>query len=234
MKTIKPDWPAPAYIHAHTTLRDHWGFADTGYKSERARNDLVKALSLPANPVWLNQIHGNKAVEANEQNRDACADAAYTSQKNTVCLVMTADCIPVLVCDKQGSQVAAIHAGWRGLANGVIEETLKNMRIDPANLLVWLGPAIGPERFEIGDDVHKIFTSESADAETCFKSLKPGKWLADLHGLAKLRLKKIGVNNVYRSDYCTYIHEEMFYSYRRDGAKTGRMASLIWIGKDAN
>jgi YfiH family protein len=231
MKTVKPDWPAPANVQAFTTLRQTWGFPNTDYKCPVVREDLTSALSLPNNPIWLNQVHGNQVVEAAASSLNADADASFTSQPETVCVIMTADCIPVLVCDKAGKHVAAIHAGWRGLASGVIEETLKTMQIDPENLLVWLGPAIGPNKFEVGEDVHKIFTSEDVNAESCFKPHTPGKWLADLHSLARLRLQRSGVNNVYSSDYCTHTHDDMFYSYRRDGANSGRMASVIWIGK---
>lgn len=234
MKTIQPDWPAPDNVHAHTTLKQTWGHPDANYKSQETRTRLVETLALPDNPVWLNQVHGDHAVTADFENLDKDADASYTSTPERICVVMTADCIPVLVCNKQGTKVAAIHAGWRGLAAGIIEKTIAIMEMPADDTLVWLGPAIGPEKFEVGKDVYKIFTDQDRGTAQFFKTHKPEKWLADLHSLARAKLMKVGIKGVYTSNYCTFSQTDKFYSYRRDGGKTGRMASLIWIGKPKN
>ena len=155
------------------------------------------------------------------------ADAAFTSVKNKVCVVMTADCLPMLICNQQGTQVAAAHAGWRGLHAGVIEATLEKFSDSPQKLLVWLGPAIGPDAFEVGEEVRNAFLQDMPDANMAFRTNRPGHWLADIYMLARLRLQRYGVESIYGGNFCTYSDRERFYSYRRDG-KTGRMASLIW------
>jgi YfiH family protein len=160
------------------------------------------------------------------------ADASFTKNKNTVCVVQTADCLPLLVTNKEGTVVAAIHAGWRGLLNGVIENTMHQMNVPPHECLVWLGPAISQKHFEVGSDVKQSFCKKHHEAEKAFQSVPSQKWLADIYALAKIRLESLGVNEVYgggiANDYCTYAQHEDYFSYRRDG-ETGRMASLIWI-----
>lgn len=235
---IIPDWPAPPQVHAASTTR-LGGVSATPYDSfnlaahvgddlisvsaNRAR--LIESLQLPATPMWLDQVHGARAVNAAGAER--MADAAYTAQTGIVCGVLTADCLPLLLCDMQATRVAAVHAGWRGIKAGVIEATLDVMG-EGKNLLAWLGPAIGPNAFEVGDEVREIFMAHDAKAQQAFQSSARGRWLADIYQLARQRLAARGVTRVYGGSECTYSDAERFYSYRRDG-KTGRMATLIWL-----
>lgn len=228
MNILKPQWKAPAHVKAYTTLRDLWTHLDTG-DQETKRPPLKTLLQLPQDPIWLNQKHTTIAVEAVPENKEKIADASFTSQPNRICVILTADCLPILICHQDGTQVAAIHAGWRGLANGIIETTLSSMRQPTANLMVWLGPAIGPQKFEVGEDVFDAFTSQQADSQKAFVPHTPGKWLADLYALARMRLQAQGITHIYGGDFCTYTQNELFFSYRRDKGLTGRMASLIWI-----
>lgn len=229
MTHITPDWPAPASVKAFTTTRTLWGSPDPGSNDPAERARLQSLLALPADPIWLKQIHSTIAVPAESTQINCEADASYTDQPDRVCLVLTADCLPILVCTQQGTQVAAIHAGWRGLANGVIENTIQAMKVDPSQLLVWIGPAIGPQKFEVGADVYQAFTQKNAKLDTCFTPCAPEKWLANLYELAAARLNQIGVNKIFGGKYCTYTQSDLFFSYRRDQGKTGRMASVIWI-----
>lgn len=233
-----PDWPAPANVHAATTLRSG-GFSQGAYASLNLathvgddaglvlqNRQLIKTLlALPSEPVWLEQIHSNYAVDANSVKPPVQADASYSNQANTVCVVMTADCLPLLVCDTEGQQVAAIHAGWRGLLDGVIAKTIKAMR--NADFLVWLGPAIGPACFEVGTEVRDAFVAKSIQFSPGFSAQANGKWLADIYQLARIELATLGIANVYGGDFCTVTESGRFYSYRRD-QQTGRMATLIW------
>ncbi|MDD5366826.1 MAG: peptidoglycan editing factor PgeF [Gallionellaceae bacterium] len=242
---IVPDWPAPARVRAFMTTRaggvsrapydslnpaDHVG-DDPAAVAENRR--LLRA-ELPAEPLWLNQVHG---VEVADQAgaEPPCADAGIAGQPGQVRVVMTADCLPALFCDRAGTVVAAAHAGWRGLAAGVLEATVARMAVAPGDLLVWLGAAIGPNAFEVGDEVREAFVSRHPLAAVAFRPALPGtldgaprKWLADIYALARIRLAAIGVGEVYGGGLCTWTDAERFFSYRRDGA-TGRMASLIWL-----
>ena len=235
---LEPDWPAPENIHAATTLRT--GGVSTGtYQSlnlashvgdsqesvNRNRGIIKKMLHLPSEPVWLNQIHSNVAVEAVPDSFLMQADASYTSRSGIICAVMTADCLPLLICSTDGVEIAAIHAGWRGLANGVIDQAFNLLK--NKDVLVWLGPAIGPERFEVGAEVRSAFISKSSDYAACFKTHREEKWLADIYQLARTNLAALGIDKVYGGDYCTVTGQERFFSYRRDNI-TGRMATLIW------
>jgi polyphenol oxidase len=177
--------------------------------------------------LWLEQVHGVAVVNAAD-TQSICADASFATEKNIVCTVMTADCLPVLICNRAGTKVAAAHAGWRGLHAGVIEAAIQALQETPGNILVWLGPAIGPQAFEVGEEVRAAFVSDLPQTAAAFKSTKPGHWLADIYQLARLRLARIGVNQIYGGGLCTCTDHQRFYSYRRDG-KTGRMASLIWM-----
>ena len=242
---IRADWPAPANVRTVVTTRQggcsvapYNGFNLATHVGDdvaavlQNRSILKSSLDLPAEPLWLEQVHGVMVVDAAQSVIGSCADAAYTTEKNKVCVVMTADCLPVLICNRAGSKVAAAHAGWRGLHAGVIEAAIQSLNETPENILVWLGPAIGPAAFEVGDEVRNAFTSglpPTAEAFTASKpGPKPGHWLADIYQIARLRLARIGVQQVYGGGLCTYTDHERFYSYRRDG-KTGRMASLIWM-----
>ncbi|QPK62488.1 peptidoglycan editing factor PgeF [Methylomonas sp. LL1] len=239
MNWIKPDWPLPEGVHAATTLRG--GGASSGaYASlnpaahvdddpdhvETNRKIIRDMLQLPAEPVWLQQVHGTRVIKADQAQGLEQADASFTDQPGTVCAVLTADCLPVLFCGDHGGVIAAAHAGWRGLQAGVIERTLSAMSCQKVS--VWLGPAIGPEHFEVGEDVREAFVADNAKAAEAFKATGPGKWLADIYHLARLQLAELGVEQIHGGAYCTVSDAQRFYSYRRDGATTGRMASLIW------
>lgn len=183
-------------------------------------------LALPSEPVWLQQVHGVRAVRAEQVSGIEEADASFTAQAGTVCAVLTADCLPVLFCGDQGASVAAAHAGWRGLQAGIIAQTLNAMSCD--DVTVWLGPAIGPDNFEVGEEVRTAFVDDNPQMAAAFLATQPGKWRADIYRLARLQLADLGVDQVYGGEFCTVADSRRFYSYRRDGAATGRMVSLIW------
>ena len=240
---LEADWPAPIFIKAGTTLRDggesgapydsfnlatHVGDELAAVHQNRAR--LIQSLALPSEPHWLEQTHSTTAVLLPSENRILKADAVYTSKTNVVCAVMTADCLPLLITDKEGSCIAAIHAGWRGLCDGIIEATIKKLSVEPESLLVWLGPAIGADVYEVGKEVYDAFIVSDPKAKQAFTATTEKHWLLDLYYMARLRLNNIGVNQIYGGTHCTHSEEEQFFSYRRDGV-TGRMASLIWINK---
>jgi len=235
---LVPDWPAPANIHAATTLRmggvSQGAFSslnpaahvsDDNDRVMQNRQLIREMLDLPAEPIWLEQIHSNRAVKALKTASLQQADASYTNESGVVCAVMTADCLPLLVCSSDGTQVAAIHAGWRGLLAGVISNTVVAMQ--QQNLLVWLGPAIGPDCFEVGFEVRNAFLQKSVEFSSAFKLQSNDKWLADIYRLARIELAALGIVNVYGGTHCTFTEHERFYSYRRD-SQTGRMATLIW------
>ncbi len=238
MHWITPDWPAPKHIHAATTLRSG-GISLAEFSSLNLAdhvNDklqhvltnrlyISKMLKLPAEPVWLRQTHGTLAVCADQVKGCPEADASYSAKTNIVCSVLTADCLPVLLCAQQGSTVAAIHAGWRGLLNGIIENTVLNM--PDKEILAWLGPAIGPQCFEVGAEVRDAFISKSREFSSAFTVLTEDKYLADIYHIARIRLNALGIHHIYGGDFCTVSDQQRFFSYRRDG-QTGRMASLIW------
>ncbi len=242
---ITPDWPAPPIVRACSTTRsggisappyaafnlaEHVG--DSAARVAQNRAALIQALDLPAEPVWLKQVHGATVLDATQAASYPEADAAYADRAGVVCTVLTADCLPLLLCDSDGSRVAAVHAGWRGLAAGVIEATLNKLG-PPSKLLAWLGPAIGPHAFEVGDEVREIFITRDAAAQHAFRPSPAGRWLADLYTLARQRLRGAGVSGIYGGDYCTCSEHEKFYSYRRE-AVTGRMATLIWIDETSD
>lgn len=242
MQTIKPNWPAPNNILAYTTLRtggvskppygsfnlgDHVG--DNEEAVANNREQLQSSLHLSMEPIWIRQTHSTIAIEALPQHRFQEADAAYTHQTHHPCIVLTADCLPILLCHRLGTHVAAIHAGWRGLANGVIESTLAALNLPPEDLLIWLGPAISVMHYEVGNEVRDIFLRETPTAEHAFLPSPNQRWFADMYEIARARLQQRGITQIYGGDYCTYRDKELFYSYRRDGGKTGRMASLIWL-----
>lgn len=240
---IKPDWPAPSSIHALTTTRQsgvsrgvyaYFNVAthvsDEPEHVARNRELLREENNLPGEPLWLQQTHSTIVIDAAEHFDGIEADACFTQQANTICTVMTADCLPVLICAHDGSEVAAVHAGWRGLAAGIIEKTIERMQSSPEDLLVWLGPAIGPKHFQVQQDVVSAFTQQNPDALNCFTQQSDTHWLADMVGLTQQRLAPLGIKHLYGGDLCTYTDAEKFYSHRRDGT-TGRIASLIWLTK---
>lgn len=242
MDVIAPAWPAPANVLARQTTR-HGGMSPAPYTSlnlgqhvgdeagvvEANRDALRSALNLPNAPVWLEQVHGTQVLTLPCYSGDRVADAVVSRTPGHICAVMSADCLPVLFCDKAGTVVAVAHAGWRGLAAGVLEATLAAMAVEPAQVLVWLGPAIGPRHFEVGGEVRRAFMASTPHAESSFiHSSATNKWLADLYQLARIRLQAAGVIDCYGGEHCTYSEPELFFSYRRDKT-TGRMASLIWL-----
>lgn len=220
MKLIKPDWPAPRTIHAFTTTR---------LLGNDPKQYLAGSGLLPATPIWLQQTHGTVALEATSNHQGNEGDAAYAYQSKQICSVLTADCLPLLICDTQASCVAAIHAGWRGLSKGIIESTVHTLPAPPHELMAWLGPAIGPDKFEVGQDVYDAFVNAHAESASAFTPLNEQKWLANLYELARIRLALLGIQQVYGGNFCTYTQADLFFSYRRDKSHTGRMASLIWI-----
>lgn len=240
---IQPDWPAPANVHALSTTRlgglssgpfaglnlgDHVG--DDPERVEENRALLQREAAIPGTLPWLSQVHGITVHPATTPYVTAPeADAACAHAPGHPCVVMTADCLPVLFCNRAGTVVAAAHAGWRGLHAGVLEASMTAMGCDPAEVLAWLGPAIGPDAFEVGSEVRAAFIAEQAEASEAFKpSVNADKWLADIYQLARLRLRRAGVSAIYGGEFCTVGDATRFYSYRRDG-QTGRMASLIWL-----
>lgn len=210
--------------YASLNLGAHVG--DDAAAVRENRRLLREALKLPSPPVWLQQVHGARVVEL-PSAADAEADASYTTLKNAVCVVQSADCLPVLFCDDQGSVVAAAHAGWRGLAAGVLENTVRALPVKPSSLMAWMGAAIGPAAFEVGEEVRDAFVRVDSAAASAFENPAPGKYLADLFQLARLRLRAAGVSRIYGGGVCTYCDATRFFSHRRD-AVTGRMAALIW------
>lgn len=236
---ITPDWPVASHIHAATTLRtggaskaEFSSLNPAGHVLDKSecvlsnRHTIMQMLDLPAQPVWLQQVHGIDAVRADTVEQGSIADASYTHKKGVICTVLTADCLPILLCNEQGTTVAAIHGGWRGLLNGVIENTLVQMA--SSDLLAWLGPAIGPQCFEVGQEVYQAFVDKSEQFSNAFSSQAGDKYLADIYQIARIILKATGVLKVYGGQFCTVSEQERFYSYRRDG-QTGRMATLIWM-----
>ena len=236
------DWPAPAQIHAGTSWR-RGGISQGPYASlnlalhvgddANAVAENRRRLHLPSEPLWLNQVHGQTVVAAGpllEQGSGQVseADAAYTDRVGVICAVLTADCLPVLLCDRQGTRVAAVHAGWRGLAAGIIECTVDALNLPGDKLLAWLGPAIGPNAYEVGEEVRHAFVRENPDAGTAFRPSRAGHWWMDMYQLARQRLTSRGVSAISGGDHCTWHEADNFYSYRRDGV-TGRMATVIWI-----
>jgi YfiH family protein len=234
---IVPEWPAPARVQAFSTTRNGEGGNAFDLSPLRASGAAARAKLrqwLPDDPAWLEQVHGSGVcdldqVHALSDGKLYRADAATTRGTRRVCAVVTADCMPVLFTDRSGSVVAAAHAGWRGLAAGVLEAVLGAMQSAPAELLVWLGPAIGPQVFEVGGDVLDAHRGSDPGAGECFTPLRPGKWLANLYALARRRLQRAGVTQVFGGGRCTFTEAAVFHSYRRDGpAASGRMATLIW------
>ncbi len=198
---------------------------DDSASVQRNRDILRTSLHLPSEPVWLNQTHSNIAVKAALTPQPLQADASYTDAAGVVCAVLTADCLPLLACSKDGTKIAAIHAGWRGLLNGIIDNTIAALQTH--QLSIWLGPAIGPDQFEVGGEVRDMFVSRSQDYAAAFRPQPSDKWLADIYRLARINLHKLGITEIYGGGLCTVTDKDCFFSYRRDNI-TGRMATLIW------
>ena len=235
---LLPDWPAPARVKACVTTRaggvslapfDSFNLAEHVEDDLQAVTHNRQCLStlIGCSPAWLRQVHGVAVADA-DPAVVAEADASWTAKVGVACAVLTADCLPVLFCDRAGSRVAAAHAGWRGLAAGVLEATLAALAVPASEVLVWLGPAIGPQAFEVGSEVREVFLGTDPQAASAFvPSANAGRFMADLYALARLRLAACGVPSVYGGGFCT-VSDPRFYSYRR-AARTGRFASLVWL-----
>ncbi len=238
---IIPDWPVPHNVRALSTTRT--GGVSTGVYASfnlgahvgddsaavvENRRRLRETLGLPHEPCWLHQVHDARVVRLEGAAITESADAAVSSKAGEACVVMTADCLPVLLCDAAGKTVAAAHAGWRGISAGVLEATVAAMQIEPGEILAWLGPAIGPQTYEVGEDVRAALAQDRPEAEQAFEPSRSGKWFCDLYALARLRLRSVGVRHIYGGGFCTLTESRRFFSYRRDG-ECGRMATLIWL-----
>jgi YfiH family protein len=237
IKTIDPEWTAPPNVRAFTTTRHH-GFSRGQWSSlnlggncgdnpvhvNKNRN-LLRNL-LPCAPRWLRQVHSNRVVAWHESEQPE-EDAVTSFQAGQVCAVLTADCLPVLFCDKAGTKVAAAHAGWRGLAAGVLEATVFALACNADDLIAWMGPAIGPQAFEVGSEVRDLFVDLNPENDLAFK-IHGDRWLADIYKLGRLALSRSGIRQVSGGQHCTYSEAEQFFSYRREG-QTGRFASVIWL-----
>jgi YfiH family protein len=239
---IVPDWPAPGNVRALSTTRqggvstgpfatlnlgEHVGDAAEAVAENRRR--LQQEIGA-AQPRWLRQVHGTGVAKLEGAPVSEAADAAVTGKRGEACLIMTADCLPVLFADEAGTQVGAAHAGWRGLSTGVLEATLAAMQAAPGEVMAWMGPAIGPRSYEVGEEVRQAFITHSAPAAGAFAPGKvPGKWWCDLYELARQRLEAAGVKAIYGGGFCTSEDRDRFFSFRRDAGQTGRMATLIYM-----
>lgn len=240
---IPANWPAPAGVVAGTTLR-HGGVSRGSYRSlnlgalgqddanavSENRERFRSICGLPSEPRWLRQIHGTNVVIEPPPGEVPEADAAITRNAAVVCVVLTADCLPVVLASSDAAELAVAHAGWRGLAGGILEATVQAMSTDPVELVAWLGPAISQPAYEVGAEVRQKFVAQDPAAEGCFQANERGRWQADLYGLARMRLDRLGVGQVSGGEYCTFREPERFFSHRRDGA-CGRMASFVFRNK---
>ena len=250
MKWLAANWHAPSHIHAGTTMRyggmstapDHQ--LNLGMHGKDVHNSVLKNrerlsryLKLPAEPVWLNQVHGNNIIQIDSQVdleiTDKTADGSYSREANKVCVVTTADCLPLLLCDDEGAQIAAIHIGWRGFSKNIISVALEKFTCSHDKLMAWLGPCISAEHYEMDATVYNASKKIFAGAEECFIETYMGHWLMDLKLLVSKQLITLEVGHIYTSPYCTYSDQARFFSHRRDGT-TGRLASLIWIDSQSN
>lgn len=246
---IKPDWPLADRVGALVTTRlggvseSPWAGLNLGINTQddpmslaKNRELLQQVLEPGLSPYWLKQVHGTRVVEVDlqQEQQPVEADACYTDKSQRVCAVLTADCLPVLLGSEDASEVAVVHAGWRGLAGGVIVETLKKFRSAPGDIHAWLGPAISARHYEVGDDLRQAFVDSpefrALPVDQAFYPQPGGKWKADLYELASMQLRSLGVRSISGGDRCTYTESDVFYSFRRDG-ETGRFATLIWLKK---
>jgi hypothetical protein len=241
---IAAEWPAPPGVIAGTTLRQggvsrgryaslnlaaHVGDVQRAVEANRRR--FIAACGLPAEPKWLTQVHGTNVVRSGGLSRAEAADAILTNRPGEVCAVLTADCLPVLIASEDGTEIAAAHAGWRGLSDGILEATIGALKTPPPRLVAWFGPAISQRAFEVGDEVRERFLAGDRASAGFFTGNTRGRWQADLYGLAGLRLKKAGLERHYGGGRCTFGEPDAFFSYRRD-AECGRMATFIFRVED--
>lgn len=242
---IIPEWPAPNNVRALFTTRNdgissgpnniyatlNLGDHVNDRSTDVARNRALLRNYLPAEPKWLKQVHGDQPIWVDHYSATQEGDAAMSQHCGIVCAVLVADCLPIFLCNPAGTMVGVIHAGWRGLAGGIIEKTVMEMSCGHTRLMAWLGPAIGPNFFEVGEEVREIFANQDNESRLAFvpqNEKKSDKWLANIFLLARQRLKKMGVTQIYGGEICTYSDPKRYFSYRRDG-ETGRMAALIWL-----
>lgn len=238
---IPANWPAPENVHAGTTTRiggySHGNYATMNLANHVGDNaDLVfqnrlflrEVLSLPGEPHWLEQMHSNKIVDISAGKTCRPADGAYSNQEDRVCGVLTADCLPLLLCNKDGTEIAAIHIGWRGFSQNIIKSALEVFSAKPRDLMAWIGPCISTRHYEVGEEVRTACLKITAKPGDAFSPGRPGHWFADIQKLVRHQLSEVGVKMIYGGEYCTYTDFRHFYSYRRDGI-TGRIASLIWM-----
>jgi YfiH family protein len=231
---IKAKWPAPDNIFACTTTVN---FGNFGFRHNPMllsnRQKLKTKLSLAMEPVWILQVHGDKVINLDtlSSNHTPEADGSYTQQVNHICSIVTADCLPILICSENGQEIAALHAGWRSLLKGVIKNGAALFQSPPQQLLAWLGPAISAQFFIVGDDVYNHFISTDKQFKEAFTQITPKHFHCDLYELAKQQLQALGITKIYHENYCTYKNKALFYSYRRQNEKAGRMATLIWRNK---
>jgi len=241
---IRPDWPAPSRVHAFVTTRairgrsnppyDHFNLGLRSGDDESAvlanREQLIRDFGLPSAPRWIHQVHGDRSLRVTEELFDGeqMADAAFTTQPDIVLAILTADCLPILIAAEDASEIAAIHAGWRGLSAGIVESTVRRLRSAKHTLLAWLGPAIGAASYEVGDEVRRAFVEKEPQAAQAFVATRPNHWQCDLYALVRQRLRAVGVERIYGGGFDTF-RDTRFYSYRRDGQRSGRFASLIWL-----
>ena len=247
---LQPEWPAPEQVRAFTTVRtpkNNIGFSQKNYASfnlaahcgdkpehvQKNRHKLIADHPWRSDPIWLKQIHGSTVIAAHKHLHDIEpeADGVWTNQSNIPCLVMTADCLPVVFCNTQGSKTAVVHAGWRGLSRGILEETVRALNEPADQLLVWLGPAISQAKFQVGSEVREAFININPSASCAFTPDGKDHWHADIYHLARVHLRTVGVHAVYGGNFCTFTESSLFYSYRRDGHQTGRMATVAWIAE---
>lgn len=220
---IRADWPAPVNVRAYTTIKP------LDLTVDKSRKILSNKLRLMNEPIWLNQQHTSNIITANKSYNFSPADGSYTQEINNVCAVLTADCLPILLCNMDGTEIAALHCGWCGLANGIIKTGVQKFSSPVNEILAWLGPAISVNVYEVGPEVRELFLQRDINYKDVFlPSKNANHWMMDLYRLARKQLNKIGINKIYGGKYCTYININEFYSYRRDG-QTGRMANLIWL-----
>ncbi|OED41266.1 multi-copper polyphenol oxidoreductase [Endozoicomonas sp. (ex Bugula neritina AB1)] len=236
------DWPAPANIKAFTTTCIG-GFSTGAFSGfnmglysgddqkvvQQNRQQLMDDWGLAGKPQWLKQIHGVDVVHSRLNGQEQEADACFSTEAGVASAVLTADCLPVLFCNQKGTVVGAAHAGWKGMVSGVLEATVRAMQVPATEIMAWMGPAIGPDNFEVGPEVREQFLNILPEAEQAFKPGVRDRWFGNLYLLARLRLQKLGITGIYGGDFCTIDQSDKFFSYRRDGKQSGRMASVIWM-----
>lgn len=238
---LRPEWSAPGNVRAFVTTRaggvseGEYASMNLGYSSgdapeNVARNRAIVRAALPSDPNYLRQVHGTGIANLDHPagSGTVTADGAVTARTSSVATVLTADCMPLLLADRRGRRVGAVHAGWRGMAAGVIESAVRAMEVEPLDVIAWMGPTIGPEAFEVGPEVREAFVSREGEAAAHFRSHRPDKFMADLYGLAQLRLRRCGVREIHGGGFCTFREPGRFFSYRR-APRSGRMGAFIWM-----